>query len=57
LDLTYTGDFRLDILEGKAAMCDRCDAWEFVVGNWFGESLRTKLEEYIEQQLLARKPN
>jgi hypothetical protein len=32
-------------------MCERCDAWEKVIGNWFGEQLLAKLEAFVEEKV------
>jgi hypothetical protein len=32
-------------------MCERCDAWEKVIGNWFGERLLAKLETFVEENV------
>ena len=32
-------------------MCERCDAWEMVIDNWFGECLLQTLKLYVDQCL------
>jgi len=38
-------------------MCDRCDAWEYVIDNWFGENLLQMLEVYVAQRVERTKPH
>jgi hypothetical protein len=44
------------VLGLKTAMCERCEAWENVIGNWFGESLLVKLEEYVQLRVENMQP-
>ena len=37
-------------------MCVRCDAWEYVIDNWFGETLLSMLEVYVAQRVERMKP-